>query len=159
MGLLISLLSFFTCRHTGHNKKHHILIGTALSILNTGIMFYVISFFIFHPVISSTFNMSSVSIHSGLILASWIFSPLSFCTEIIRGILSRRFEYEADRYSVTTYGDGTELALGLKKLSKENMSNLTPHPMIVFLTYSHPPVLSRVREIARVASLGKKKTT
>jgi STE24 endopeptidase len=61
--------------------------------------------------------------------------------------LSRKHEYEADSYAVTTCDQGAALADALKKLSRNNLSNLTPHPLYVILNYSHPPVMQRIMRI------------
>ncbi len=61
--------------------------------------------------------------------------------------LSRKHEFEADAYAVSTFDQGASLADALKKLSRNNLSNLTPHPFYVFLNYSHPPVLQRILRI------------
>jgi STE24 endopeptidase len=61
--------------------------------------------------------------------------------------MSRRHERQADRFALATTGRGDFLAAGLKRLSKDNLSNLTPHPFYVFLEYSHPPTLERVKAL------------
>ncbi|MEE9402153.1 MAG: M48 family metalloprotease, partial [Desulfobacteria bacterium] len=66
-------------------------------------------------------------------------------------ILSRKHEYEADAYAVSTYGKPESMISGLKKLTVDNLSNLTPHPLKVFLSYSHPPVLERIHAIRRMS--------
>ena len=66
---------------------------------------------------------------------------------IFGNMLSRRHEYEADAYAVNTYGKPRSMIAALKKLSVDNLSNLTPHPLKVFLSYSHPPVLERIQAI------------
>ena len=66
---------------------------------------------------------------------------------VLINILSRKFEYEADRYASVTYGKPEAMINALKKLSSDNLSNLTPHPLKVFLEYSHPPVLERIRAL------------
>ena len=67
-------------------------------------------------------------------------------------VLSRKHEYEADFFAVSTFDKGTELADALKKLSRSNLSNLTPHPFYVFLNYSHPPVVQRILRIRAIAA-------
>jgi len=74
-----------------------------------------------------------------------LFAPLDFFMGLIMHSLSRRNEYEADRYAVTVTGDSVAMISALKKLAADNLTNLTPHPMYVFLNYSHPPMPERVR--------------
>jgi STE24 endopeptidase len=69
---------------------------------------------------------------------------------IFGNMLSRRHEYDADEYAVKTYKASASMISALKKLSVENLSNLTPHPLKVFLSYSHPPVLERIQAIRRL---------
>ena len=61
-------------------------------------------------------------------------------------LISRKYEFEADEFASTTYKK-EPMIHALKKLSKDNLSNLTPHPFYVFLNYSHPPVLQRIKAI------------
>jgi STE24 endopeptidase len=62
-------------------------------------------------------------------------------------LFSRKNEFEADSFAVETTNLNNDMANALKKLSKDNLSNLTPHPFYVFIHYSHPPVLERIRKI------------
>jgi STE24 endopeptidase len=72
-------------------------------------------------------------------------SPIELLLTIASNALSRRHERAADRFAIETTGDGPALAAALRRLAVENLSNLTPHPFWVFLTYSHPPVVERIR--------------
>jgi STE24 endopeptidase len=65
---------------------------------------------------------------------------------LVMHIVSRKNEFEADAFAAQTYS-GAELAKALKKLSVDNLSNLTPHPLYVFFHYSHPPVLERLKKL------------
>ena len=65
---------------------------------------------------------------------------------IFMNIISRKNEYQADAYAKENFG-AAPLISGLKKLSKNNLSNLTPHPLYVFFHYSHPTLLQRIEEM------------
>ncbi len=60
--------------------------------------------------------------------------------------MSRKFEYQADNFAKETFAS-KPLITSLKKLSKNSLSNLTPHPAYVFMHYSHPTLLERVQNL------------
>jgi predicted Zn-dependent protease len=76
-----------------------------------------------------------------------LYAPLELILSIFLQILSRRNEYAADRFAAETIEDAEEMVRGLKNLARDNLSNVTPHPFYVFLNYSHPPDLERIRAI------------
>jgi STE24 endopeptidase len=131
----------------GHYKKKHILQSMVLGILQMGMMLYLLSIFISYQGLFDAFYMPQKSVYAGLIFFGMLYSPLGFFIGIFMQMLSRRNETEADRFSVETTRDPNSMAEALKKLSVHNLSNLLPHPLYVFLNYSHPPVLKRIREI------------
>jgi STE24 endopeptidase len=92
--------------------------------------------------------MKEKSIYTGLLFFGMLYSPIDFFTGILTQIFSRKNEYEADRFAVETTKDPGSLSSALKKLSVDNLSNLVPHPLYVFLNYSHPPLLNRLRAIS-----------
>jgi STE24 endopeptidase len=131
----------------GHYKKKHILIGMALSIAHTGLMFFLLSFFIRQPGLYDAFYMEQPSIYAGLVFFGLLFTPIESILSLLLQAFSRRNEYEADRFSVETFEQPEAMIDALKKLSVHNLSNLTPHPFYVFLNYSHPPLLQRIAAI------------
>lgn len=131
----------------GHFKKKHIWKMLAASVLQTGLMFFLLSFFIKNSGLFEAFKMEALSTYASLVFFAFIYSPLNTLISIFFNYLSRIHEFEADRYAAETTGRSDMLIKGLKKLSKENLSNLTPHPLMVFFSYSHPPVLSRIRTL------------
>jgi STE24 endopeptidase len=131
----------------GHYKKRHILTFMLVSMATTGLMFFLLSFFIENPKLFAAFKMESTSIYASLFFFSIFYSPISSVISVAVNILSRRHEFEADRYALDTHGHPGAMVTALKKLSVDNMSNLTPHPLKVFLEYSHPPVIDRIRAI------------
>jgi STE24 endopeptidase len=130
----------------GHYKKKHIQLGLMLSIVQTGIMLFVLSLMIFNGQLSEALGATDMKIHLNLIAFGILYSPISMITGLFMNMISRKNEFEADRYAVTT-SDGVKLAQALKKLSSDNLGNLLPHPAYVFVNYSHPPLLIRLAAI------------
>ncbi len=130
----------------GHYKKKHSLQGMVISILQTGIILFVFSLFVSNPAFSQALGVEAASFHIALISFGILYSPISTVTSLFMNMLSRKNEYEADKFANDNY-DGEELISALKKLSVNNLSNLTPHPFYVFIYYSHPPLLSRIKAI------------
>jgi len=131
----------------GHYKKKHILRNMVLSILQMGIMLYLLSIFISYQGLFDAFYMHQKSVYAGLIFFAMLYSPLDFFIGIFMQMLSRRNETAADQFSAETTHDPQSMVEALKKLSVHNLSNLLPHPLYVFLNYSHPPVLQRIRTL------------
>jgi STE24 endopeptidase len=131
----------------GHYKKKHILSMLVMGILQTGIMFFLLSMFISHQGLFDAFYMARPSVYAGMIFFAMLYSPIGFFVGLFIQMLSRKNEYQADRFSVETTKDGRSMVFALKKLSAHNLSNLYPHPFYVFLNYSHPPVLERIKSI------------
>jgi len=127
----------------GHYKKKHIIFNLFSSILLTGFMLYVLSLFISNPILSNALGVEIPSFHIGLIAFALLYAPFSEITGLIMNIFSRKFEYQADDYAKNTY-KAEPLITSLKKLSKNSLSNLTPHPAYVFMHYSHPTLLERI---------------
>ena len=131
----------------GHFKLKHILKMMAISVLQTGFMFFLLSLFLKVPEISTGFMLEQTSIYASLVFFAFLYSPISLLTSIGFNIISRKHEFEADAYAAKTTGNPQQLIASLKKLSLANLSNLTPHPLHVFLHYSHPPLLQRINRL------------
>jgi len=131
----------------GHYTTKHIFTMMGASILQTGIMFYILSLFINNEGLFDAFGMEHPSISASLIFFGFLYAPISMLLGIIFNAFSRRNEYEADAFAVKTTSKPDALITGLKKLSVSNLANLTPHPLHVFLNYSHPPILERIRAL------------
>jgi STE24 endopeptidase len=131
----------------GHYKKKHIIQGTIINILFAGVILYLLSLFIKSPGLYQAFYMSQESIYAGLLFFGLLYTPIELGLSIVMQIVSRKNEYEADRFAAETIDEPGNLTDALKKLSATNLSNLTPHPFYVFLNYSHPPLLQRIRAI------------
>ncbi|MFC1864660.1 M48 family metallopeptidase [Chloroflexota bacterium] len=131
----------------GHYKRKHVAQGLVISILHTGIIFFLLSVFLGSPGLYQAFYMEQPSIYAGLLFFGLLYTPLELLLSIALQMVSRKNEYQADRFAAETIKEPRSLAEALKKLSASNLSNLAPHPFYVFLNYSHPPLLQRVHAI------------
>ena len=130
----------------GHYKKNHIVYNMITSILLSGLTLYILSFFINSPILSNALGVSTPSFHIGLVAFGILYSPISEITGLCINFMSRKFEYQADNYAKETFHKNA-LITSLKKLSKNSLSNLTPHPAYVFAHYSHPTLLNRIKNL------------
>ena len=130
----------------GHYKRKHIIFNITASILLTGLTLYILSLFINSPILSEALHVTTPSFHIGLIAFGILYSPISEITGLFMNYMSRKFEYQADDYAKNTF-EAQPLVSSLKKLSKNSLSNLTPHPAYVFVHYSHPTLLQRVENL------------
>ncbi|NAS32824.1 M48 family metalloprotease [Flavobacteriaceae bacterium R38] len=130
----------------GHYKKNHIIFNMISSIVLTGLTLFILSLFINTPELSKSIGVEIHSFHIGLIAFGILYSPISEVTGLIMNYFSRKFEYQADAYAKETYA-AAPLISSLKKLSKNSLSNLTPHPVYVFMHYSHPTLFQRIKQL------------
>lgn len=131
----------------GHYKKKHILKNMTISILQTGIMFALLSVFLQVSGLFEAFYMEEMSVYAGLVFFGLLYAPVEMILSLAMQVLSRKYEFQADAFAAETIEEPEAMVSVLKKLSKDNLSNLTPHPFYVLLNYSHPPVLQRIRAI------------
>ncbi len=146
IGELVAVLA----HEIGHYKKKHILQGMLLGFIHTGFLFFLLSVFISHKGLFQAFYFTDMPVYAGLIFFGMLYSPIELILSVFMNIFSRKNEYEADKFSAVTTGKPVFLIDALKKLSKDNLSNLTPHPFYVFLNFSHPPVLERINALKKL---------
>jgi STE24 endopeptidase len=133
----------------GHFKKRHIIKHLGVSILQFGVFFFLASFFIQSAELHRAFFVETTAVYTGLTFFMIFFEPLSRVLSILMGFVTRAHEYEADRFAVETTNQPQALAEALKKLSKSNLANLSPHWLYVILYQSHPPTIQRIQQIER----------
>ncbi|MFC2150800.1 M48 family metallopeptidase [Calditrichota bacterium] len=136
----------------GHYKLGHIPKRLAVGVMSTGMMLFLLSLFMQEHALYEAFQIAEPSVYTGMIIFGFLYAPISLALGIFGNWSSRRDEYEADAFAANTTGDAPAMIEALKKLSVDNLSNLTPHPLKVFLTYDHPPVLVRVTELKRLST-------
>ena len=130
----------------GHYKHKHTIVNMLMGIVQTGMMLYILSLFLGNTYLSLALGGTENKFHLGIIAFSILFSPISEFIGIFMNIISRKFEYQADGFA-KSFGLEDELINGLKNLSKNSYSNLTPHPLYVFANYSHPPIKERISNL------------
>jgi STE24 endopeptidase len=138
----------------GHYKKKHTLIGTVVSVLQTGLMLFILSRFLGSPYLSGALGANEPSFHLSVVAFGILYTPLSIILGLALNAFSRRHEFQADHFAATQY-NGNSLKDALIRLSVNNLSNLRPHPVYVFFYYSHPTLLRRIEAI-RLAVSGRR---
>ena len=93
--------------------------------------------------------MQNLSIYASIIFFSLLYSPIDLFMSFISNLLSRKHEFEADAFAKHHIGTANDLIKGLKKLTVSNLGNLNPRPLIVWLSYSHPPILKRIQKLTQ----------
>ena len=136
----------------GHWRLKHIPVMVGLSALQTGLLFFLLSRFLDNPGLFAAFGMEHLSVYGSVVFFGFLYTPIATLLAVGVNGLSRRHEYQADRFAVHTGTDAESLISGLKKLSVSNLANLTPHPVNVLLSHSHPPVLERIASLRQVSA-------
>ncbi len=131
----------------GHWKKKHVLKRIVtfefLSLIGTYLAYVILN----SGVLSDIFCIGGEAFFANLVILAFIFGIASFPFTPLMSYFSRRHEDEADHFAVELTGDPESLATSLIKLSKDNLSNLHPHPLYAKFYYSHPPIVERIRKI------------
>ena len=132
----------------GHSKHKHIFYGMIQSVFMISLYLGVLLFTLNLPVISEAFGFTGTHFGFGLIIFSVLLAPIAIILGAITSGISRKHEYQADEFARAA-GYGEHLESALKVINKENFANLTPHPLYVKLTYSHPPLSDRINAIRK----------
>ncbi len=130
----------------GHFKRRHILKGLVLAIVHLGVLFGLLQVFLSHAGLFEAFG-TRPSVHAGLVFFALLYTPIELVLSVALNFVSRRNEFEADAFSADTTRAPETLVQALSRLSRDSLSNLTPHPFFVWLHHSHPPVLERIRAL------------
>ncbi|MBF0272632.1 MAG: M48 family metallopeptidase [Magnetococcales bacterium] len=136
----------------GHLVLGHLRRVTVVAVLHLGLMSVLLAMAMHQPALHHDFFMERVTLHGGFVFFVLLAVPLDLLTGPVLKWISRRHEYAADRFAVSTLGDCAPLVTALKRLARENLTGLTPHPWHVILHHSHPPVLDRIAAIEAAAS-------
>jgi STE24 endopeptidase len=143
----VSELVAVLAHEIGHYKRGHIIQSMIAGIAESALAFFLLGFFLRNEGLFHAFGVRETSVSLSLILFGILFTPLSKVSSVLRSVWSRRNEFEADAYAASVTGHPGDLVTALKKLTHENLGNVTPHPFHVFLNDSHPPVLRRIEAL------------
>lgn len=134
----------------GHEKRAHIKKAMALSLAFLLPSFWILSRLMSYPPFFEAFGFDAVSYHAGLTVFAFASGPVTYFLSPLFSALSRRYEYEADRFAVEAVGGAGDLCNALLCMSKKSLSNLTPHPYYSFFHYSHPTLIERMEAMSRI---------
>lgn len=127
----------------GHNHYKHTIKNMTVSMLTSLLMFYLLGLCLHYDEVAQAAGCTQASFHVNLTIFGVLYTPISIILGILGNIQSRHHEYQADNY-VWKNGYAPYLISGLKKLAAQSLSNLTPHPLCVFMRYSHPTLYQRI---------------
>ncbi|MGA2378264.1 MAG: M48 family metallopeptidase [Spirochaetia bacterium] len=133
----------------GHEKRNHIKKGLAISVALSLVGFWILSLLVHWTPLYQAFGFAQPGYHSLLVLLAFCSGPFTFFLQPLFTVRSRRQEYEADRFAVQGVGSAAGLKSALLRLSKDNLSNLSPHPLYSFFHYSHPTLAERIAALDR----------
>jgi STE24 endopeptidase len=133
----------------GHWKKKHIMKQLVFTEVASLGMFYLIYLLMDWPLIYRTFGFEEKLPYVGLLLIAALFGTVSFFLTPIGAMVMRKFEREADDYCLNLIGTATPMADALKRLAKDNLANLHPHPFYAWFYYSHPPLAERITRLQK----------
>jgi STE24 endopeptidase len=122
-----------------------------MGVARTGAVFFLMSLFMRSPGLFAAFGMEQMSVYAGLVFFVLLYTPVSLALSVAANAVSRAHEYEADAFAARITGNPGAMISALKKLSVSSLTNLTPHPLAVWLHYGHPPALARIRALAALS--------
>jgi len=130
----------------GHYKRHHVPYSNILSALSIFITMALFSLLVGSRSLSQALGAAQLQVHINLLAFFLLYEPLSLLMNMATNGISRRFEFQADAFA--GHAVSTEIMKrALKRLFADNLSDLYPHPLHVFVNYSHPPLMARLKAL------------
>ena len=130
----------------GHYKHRYIIQSLVIGLLTSLVTFYLLGLVIDNQTIAAAAGCSEPSFYVNITVFTMLYTPLTMVLDIVTNMLSRKNECQADEFA-RMHGVGADVANALKKMSAKSLSNLTPHPLVVFVSYSHPTLKARVEQL------------
>ncbi len=136
----------------GHWKMGHVRKQLILSVALSFVLFYGAYAAVTHEGLYTTFGFPAVSIYAGLFILTILLKPAAFLISPLGAMISRHFERQADDYAYAQIGSADAMVSALKVLATQNLSNLHPDPVYAWFTYSHPPLVERIRRLKKLGN-------
>ena len=136
----------------GHLKSRHIMKQMFIMGGVTFFLFFIASLMIEWQTMYETFGFSMPHSYVGIFLIAILWEPAEFFFSPLVMALSRKFEREADQYVLKVTDRAEPFIRALKNMTRDNLTNLYPHPIYIRFNYSHPPVLERIQDLEVKAS-------
>ena len=133
----------------GHEKKKHVIKNLVFSLVTILAGFWIMSLVLYYRPFYEAFYFESCSFHALIILLMFCAGPFTFFLKPLTAILSRKYEYQADKFAIAAVHSASGLKNALIKLSRKNLSNITPHPLYSFYHYSHPTLFERIKAMEK----------
>ncbi len=140
---IISVLA----HEVGHYRLRHVTKGLLLGIAHAGVAFLLLDFFLRQPGLYEAFYVAEPSVYTGLVFFALLYTPIEIALSVFENLLSRRHEFEADRFALQTAPTPGSLRKALERLHVSNLAHPNPHPLHVVLNYTHPPLAYRLQAI------------
>jgi STE24 endopeptidase len=131
----------------GHWKKGHIVRRLVQVHVVAGVVLFLAARLVRWDGLPGVVGLDVASFHARVVILGFLGSLAAFPFTPLASWLSRRDEWEADRYAVDLTGRPADLDRALVALSRQNLSNLHPHPLYAAFYYSHPPLVARLRRL------------
>jgi STE24 endopeptidase len=131
----------------GHASLGHIPLRLGVAVLQTGVLFALLGVFLQHSAIPTAFGLQIGNLYGALVVFALFFGPVSLLLSVMLSAISRWQEYQADAFAARLTGDPAALIQALARLSAKNLSEISAHPLLVALFWTHPPVLERIHAL------------
>jgi len=135
----------------GHLKRNHIKKQLVITSIGSILLFFLASRMIVWDTLYISFGFSEMPAYAGIFLMGVLWEPVGFFLSPLAMAISRRFEREADHYAYRILKTTAPFINTLKKMARDNLSNLRPHPLYVWFNHSHPPLLERIKNLEKMS--------
>lgn len=126
----------------GHYKHKHIIKNIIIGTISSFLTLFLIAYL--YKTSLPWFGFTNITSIAALPLLSIWGMIIGLIQNPLSNILSRKYEYEADRYAVKSTGNPAAFTSALEKLTDQNLGDKEPHPFVEWFFYSHPSIKNRV---------------